>query len=240
VHAPSKRFSPLEEGLLMPLEKIAIYLWFGGLALMLLGSLWLWVNAFRTRVWWGLGFLVVLPIVAFIFKHFRRAWAPLLTCVAGAGLVIGARQLAEVAVAMDLEGIETVTDAGENAIILTGWKYQTKDYEFLKDKGDTVVLKMANGDVTDDTLKYLQNMKKLKKLDLNNTQVTDSGLVVLKNLPELEALDLMNTKITDTGLREHLLGMQTLRFLTVTGTSVTKEAVKEWRAGGKGRKAIGP
>jgi hypothetical protein len=224
----------------MPLEKIAIYLWFGGLGLVLLGGLWLLVNAFRTRIWWGLGFLAVLPIPAFVFKHFRRAWAPLLTCVVGLGLVIGARQLAEVAVAMDLEGIETVTDAGEKAVILTGWKYQTKDYEFLKDKVDTVVLKMANGDVTDDTLKYLQNMKKLKKLDLNNTQVTDSGLVLLKALPQLEALDLMNTKITDTGLREHLMGMGSLRFLTVTGTSVTKEAVKDWRAGQKGRKAIGP
>ena len=49
---------------------------------------------------------------------------------------------------------------------------------------------------------------------------------MLKNLPALEALDLMNTKVTDTGLREHLMGMETLRFLTVTGTSVTKEGAK--------------
>jgi Leucine-rich repeat (LRR) protein len=83
-------------------------------------------------------------------------------------------------------------------------------------------------------------MKKLKKLDLNNTQVTDSGLVTLKTLPSLEALDLMNTKITDAGFREHLMAIDSLHFLTVTGTSVTKETVKEWRAAQKGRKAIGP
>jgi hypothetical protein len=224
----------------MPLEKAAIYLWFGGLGLLLLGCLWLWINAFRARIWWGLGFLVLLPIPAFIIKHFRLAWAPLLACVLGVGLVFGARELAATAVALDLEGIETVTDAGEKAIILTGWKYKAKDYEFLKDRPDTVVLKMANADVTDDTLKYLQNMKKLKNLDLNNTQVSDSGLAVLKSLPSLEALDLMNTKVTDAGVREHLMGMETLHFLTVTGTGVTKETVKDWRAAHKGRKAIGP
>jgi hypothetical protein len=224
----------------LPLEKIAIYLWFGGLGLVLLACLWLWVNAFRTRIWWGLGFFALVPIPVFVVKHFRRAWLPLLTAVLGVGLVIGARELAATAVSLDLEGIETVTDAGEKAIILTGWKYQAKDYEFLKDRPDTVVLKMANGDVTDDTLKYLQGMKKLKRLDLNNTQVTDAGLALLKSLPALEALDLMNTKITDAGLREHLMGMETLYFLTVTGTSVSKETVKDWRAAHKGRKAIGP
>jgi hypothetical protein len=83
-------------------------------------------------------------------------------------------------------------------------------------------------------------MKKLKKLDLNNTQVTDSGLVILKSLPSLEALDLANTKITDAGFRENLMGVEALHLLTVTGTGVTKETVKDWRAGHKGRKAIGP
>jgi len=224
----------------MPLEEIAIYVWFGGLGLVLLGCLWLWINAFRTKIWWGLGFLVVLPIPAFIIKHFRLAWLPLLSCLLGAGLVVGSRELAATAVALDLEGIETLTDAGEKAVILTGWKYQAKDYKFLKDRDDIVVLKMANGDVTDDTLKYLSNLKTLKKLDLNNTQVTDTGLVVLKSLPALESLDLAHTKITDSGFREHLMGMETLRFLTVTGTGVTKETVKVWRAGHKGRKAIGP
>ena len=142
--------------------------------------------------------------------------------------------------ALDLEGIETLTDAGEKAIILTGWKYKADKYEFLKDRPDTVELKMANADVTDDTLKYLQGMKKLKKLDLNNTQVSDAGLALLRELPVLEGLDLANTKITDAGFREHLMGMESLRFLTLTGTSVTKEAAKDWRAGQKGRKTIGP
>ena len=76
----------------MPLEEIAIYLWFAGIGLALLGSLWLWIKAFRTRVWWGLGFLVVLPIPFFIFKHFRRALPPLMICLLGVGMVIGARQ----------------------------------------------------------------------------------------------------------------------------------------------------
>src|SRR5262245_43867705 len=101
--------SPFQEDLIMPLENISVYLWFGGVALVLLGSLWLWINAFRTRFWWGLGFLVVLPIFAFVVKHFRRAWAPLVTCLLGGGLIVGAYQLAAAAVVLDLEGIETVT-----------------------------------------------------------------------------------------------------------------------------------
>ena len=70
---------------------------------------------------------------------------------------------------------------GEQHLTLTGW--DRKDYSILRHKPDTVVLQMANPDVTDQTLEPLKEMKALQELDLNGTQVTDAGLVVLKDLP---------------------------------------------------------
>ena len=56
--------------------------------------------------------------------------------------------------------------------------------------------------VTDEGIRHLAGMTKLKLLDLSGTSITDSGLEVLRHLPALENLSLAGTAISDTGARE--------------------------------------
>ncbi|MCL2119292.1 MAG: hypothetical protein FWH27_12780, partial [Planctomycetaceae bacterium] len=64
---------------------------------------------------------------------------------------------------------------------------------------------------------------------LTNVDLNDSGLKYLAGLTHLIVLGLQaNTGITDAGL-EQLESMSSLKDLHLTGTSVTKEGVKEFR-----------
>ena len=126
--------------------------------------------------------------------------------------------------------------AGERHITLTGWDRQ--DYSVIANRTDTIVLQMANSDVTDEILRYLVGLKQLRELDLNNTQVTDAGLKELAELPKLRDLRLARTKITDEGFRQHLLGKESLMNLDLTGTSVASKTVREWKSANSERKAL--
>jgi hypothetical protein len=105
-----------------------------------------------------------------------------------------------------------------------------KGYDILDKEPDTVVLQMANADVTDDTLKRLAGMKKLRELDLNFTQVTDAGLEHLKaNAATLQQLRLMKTKITDEGFKAFLDAMPQLKSVDVSGTAVKTATLRKWK-----------
>ncbi len=126
--------------------------------------------------------------------------------------------------------------AGERHITLTGW--DRHDYSVIANRTDTIVLQMANADVTDETLRYLAGLKELRELDLNNTQVTDAGLKELSELPKLRDLRLARTRITDDGFRQYLLGKESLLNLDLTGTSVASKTVREWKSANSERKAL--
>ena len=126
--------------------------------------------------------------------------------------------------------------AGERHVTLTGW--DRKDYSVIAFRTDTIVLQMANADVTDETLRYLIGLKQLRELDLNNTQVTDAGLKKLSELPKLRDLRLARTKITDEGFRQYLLGKESLMSLDLTGTSVASKTVREWKSENSDRTAL--
>ena len=100
-------------------------------------------------------------------------------------------------------------------------------------KPDTVVLQMANPDVTDETLQYLEGMSRLRELDLNDSQITDAGLPLLGRLPALQILRLRKTRITDQGFREHLAGKSTLLELDLRQTEVTSKTLRAWKAENK-------
>ena len=114
---------------------------------------------------------------------------------------------------------------GELHITLTGWDKQTKDYALLARKPETVVLQMANADVTDDTLRHLSGLKRLQELDLNDTQISDGGLRVLAEFPSLRVLRLRGTKVTDQGFRDHLLGKESLLELDARETTIASKIV---------------
>ncbi|KRA14571.1 MULTISPECIES: hypothetical protein [unclassified Lysobacter] len=70
-----------------------------GLALSVIGGLWIIVNAFRESVLWGLGSLLI-PLVALVFAimNFSENKIPLLICVVGTVLTImGMPSMSEIA-----------------------------------------------------------------------------------------------------------------------------------------------
>ena len=125
---------------------------------------------------------------------------------------------------------------GERHLTLTGWDQH--DYSVIAQYRDTIVLQMANVDVTDDTLKYLASLKQLRELDLNGSQVTDAGLAKIAQLPKLQDVRLARTKITDEGFREHLFGKESLMNLDLTATLVASKSVREWKAAKSDRKVL--
>jgi hypothetical protein len=207
-----------------------------GAALLVVGFVMLVAAAFRAHLAWGLATLLVLPAPLFVLRHFRRALGGILVmllAVAVAVTPIVATRLFPSAV--DLGPLETQVN-GELHITLTGWQPKDMDYSVLRARPDTVVLQMANKDVTDRTLENLRGLKKLRNLDLSDTQVTDEGLKVLQELPSLKVLFLNRTKITDEGVRQNIFPIASLTELSVRNTKVTKKTRDDWKAGQQGRK----
>jgi hypothetical protein len=219
------------------LELYGAYLLLAGLAVVAVGYLWLVVRGFHTRWYWGLGLLFVPPLaLVYIFRHRRKAIAPLLVMLLGGAVIaspFAINYYNEHFVSLGPR--ERVVD-GELHITLTGW--DGDDYSILRSRPKTVVLQMANADVTDQTLENLRGMKLLRELDLNNTRVTDQGLLVLKELHALESLRLSKTKITDEGFQTHLAPLAGLRELDLRETAVKSATVRAWKAAREGRKAL--
>jgi Leucine-rich repeat (LRR) protein len=216
-------------------EKYGFFLLLVGAALSLAALVWLMARAFRTHVAWGLGCLLFPPLaIVFSGLHFRKASAPLGLLLVGALIVggtVGANHF--LANYVDLGARERIV-AGERHLTLTGW--DGADYSVLQSKPDTVVLQMANPDVTDAPLEYLQGMSQLRELDLNDTQVTDAGLSRLKSLPALQILRLRKTKVSDQAFREYLAGNDTLLELDLRETSVASKTLREWKTQQKDRR----
>jgi hypothetical protein len=215
-------------------EKLGFFLTIFGFILAAAGYVWLLVRTFRASEPWGLAILFVPALVPVaILTSLRRSWAPALLMIIGAGLVatpVGIKNYQQRF--LPLEEIRTIV-AGEAHVTLTGWNKH--DYALLEKLPDTVVLQMANSEVTDETLKYLKGMSKLRELDLNDTQVTDGGLKYLTELPNLQQLRLRNTTITDDGFTKNLAPMASLRRVELTGTKVTGKTLREWKKGSPGR-----
>ncbi len=75
-------------------------------------------------------------------------------------------------------------------------------------------------DLTDDDLKAVEGMTRLRELYLRGTRITDAGLAHLGSLKDLNAVDVRNTGVTDEGVK--LLGRFTsLIGLYLGGTRVT-------------------
>lgn len=209
------------------LEKYGFYILAVGLAIGVVGYVWLIVRAFKERFLWGVATL--LPPFALLFLFLRRKK------VRGPAFVLA---LAAVTIAapycvsyyerhfIPLEPYEQIVD-GEHRITLTGLK--DFDYSTLQSKRDIVVLQMANADVNDQTLELLHDMPKLRKLDVNGSQVTDDGLARIAELPALQELYLARTRITDEGFRKHLADKETLVHLDLTGTAVKSKTKRAWK-----------
>jgi hypothetical protein len=217
------------------MEGRAFYMQSGGLALAALAWIWLLLRAFRQHRRWGLGSLVLPPVgLIFAGRYPRRGTAPIVLFVLSL-LIAVTPALYTLYVPLDLGEREKLVD-GQRHLTLTGW--DRKNYSILKLRPDVVVLQMANADVTDESLKPLQQMKALQELDLSGTQVSDAGLELLKDLPALSRLRLARTKITNKGFQDALFAKDSLMSLDLSGTQVSHETVQEWRNIKPGRRAM--
>jgi hypothetical protein len=79
--------------------------------------------------------------------------------------------------------------------------------------------------VTDDGIRHLAKLTKLRHLDLSGTAITDLGLDVLRNLPALETISLAGTRVTDSGAA-HLSGCHELRDVNLGMTRTGDGAIR--------------
>jgi len=101
--------------------------------------------------------------------------------------------------------------------------------EGLKDVAKLEKLKLLyliDTKITDTGLKEVAKLKNLNYLLLNDTKITDTGIKEVAKMKKLEKLYLEKTQITDAGLKE-LAKMQQLRALRLHGTKVTAAGLAE-------------
>lgn len=101
---------------------------------------------------------------------------------------------------------------------------ENKDLECLLSFPQLEVLSL-NERITDEGLKYVENLKNLRALHLDNTRITNEGLRYIQNLDKLRVLYLSDTKITDNGLK-YLENLTNLEILWLNNTGITNEGLK--------------
>ncbi len=212
-------------------EVVGVGLLFGGLFLLVVGLLWLIIQAYRSS---GILLAVLLvlttPLGPLIYGliHFRKSMRPLLLILAG--LFVGAVPFAfshGLELLMGLGERERIL-AGERHLVLTGW--DRPDYSILSSRSDVVVLEMGNPNVNDETLKLLLPLTKLRELTLNDSVISDEGLKLLRQLPALESLRVARTKITKEGVSDFLTDPPAkLKELDVSGNSIPASALRKWK-----------
>ncbi len=212
-------------------EAYAVFILAGGLVCLLLGYAWLLVRAARWSARWLVPLVLFPPTGLWVMlRRFRQVKGPCVLIGCGALTLAGVFATSlYLAHHLDLGPRERVVD-GQLHITLTGWDSSAHDYAVLATKAQVVVLQMANPDVTDSTLDYLQGCQLLEELDLNDTQITDAGLPRLSALPRLRVLRLRGTRITDAGFRAHLLEKQPLQELDVRDTAVASKTLRHWKS----------
>jgi hypothetical protein len=220
-------------------EEYLAYVLAAGAVLLAVAWLWLLVRAFRQHLLWGLGCLLVPPLLIFFaILHWPRARRPVALGLLAAIVLVAPFAVNQVRQHFIDYGPRDKMVDGEQHITLTGWDRPPSEYAGLRHHPGVVVLQMANPDVTDETLDNLAGATRLRELDLNDTKITDAGLAKLARSGTLETLRLKDTPITDAGFREHLLPLDGLKELDLRGTDVTSATVREWKSAKPGRRAL--
>jgi hypothetical protein len=116
----------------------------------------------------------------------------------------------------------------DNDFWLSNLKVPDEALQDFESVPELLGLHLADNQITDQGLSYLNDRTDLLSLDLtNNPAITDAGLAHLRKMTELRQLLLRNNpQITDEGL-VHLKNMQQLDLLILFGTSVTAEGVNK-------------
>jgi hypothetical protein len=216
-------------------ELTASYFILGAAALGFLAWLWATVLAFRLSRAWGFVALFPATTMIFLLVKIRRARGPISLFLLAGVIALGTITYAEIQKRQSLGPYEAEVN-GESHLTLTDW--DRGDYSLLRQRPRVVVLQMANADVTNETLQYLDGMNELRELDLSNSAIDDDGLALLANLPALRTLRLRGTRITEDGFRKHLFDLPNLMELSLPGPPIIKSStVRKWKATKPGRMA---
>lgn len=113
------------------------------------------------------------------------------------------RDMPKVSVTMDSQGMKKLFDllATEDSLHL--WD-RAKDVNMQRPNSPQEIysLNLSNLEITDDSLKGLQGLKRLGVLNLQGTAVTDDGMKELRQLKQLRSLIVIDTQVTTQGLQE--------------------------------------
>jgi len=100
------------------------------------------------------------------------------------------------------------------------------DVSFVAQLHELVALKLSHSPITDEGLRALPGLQKLRSLDVSGTRITDEGLAYVGKIENLEVLKANGTAITNAGLR-HLQNLKKPHVFEAAGTGVTDEAINE-------------
>jgi hypothetical protein len=102
---------------------------------------------------------------------------------------------------------------------LEGVNLQKDDFALIGRLRELEMLDLNRSNVTDDDLRPLGGLPKLRELKLWGTRIDGSGLEHLGGLERLERLELRSDTVTDDSLR-HLTKLRNLRHLDLTGARI--------------------
>jgi Leucine-rich repeat (LRR) protein len=88
------------------------------------------------------------------------------------------------------------------------------------------VLRIADAQISDQTMPIIGRCRDLRELDLRKNPVGDEGLKHLARMQQLESLWLAQCGVSDTGLN-HLRGLKSLKYVDLTDTLCTPGAVRQ-------------
>jgi hypothetical protein len=120
----------------------------------------------------------------------------------------------------------TTTGAPSEIPAFMAWGRRVEDLSALPDPGIPFGMRLGDGELTDDDLAGLKQLKNLRVLDLSENPLRDPALKHIARLKGLEVLELNQTGITDDGLKE-LAVLKSLRSLRVGYCKLTGSGLKD-------------
>lgn len=99
---------------------------------------------------------------------------------------------------------------------------QLKALELAKDQ--ITWLNLSNCNLTDDILRYLEQLTNLTRLNVHSNPLTDKGVNSLANFKHLSSLNVYNTEMTNVGVAQ-LAKLPSLKKLYIWKTELTPEEI---------------
>ncbi|MDO4549939.1 MAG: hypothetical protein Q4C96_01650 [Planctomycetia bacterium] len=129
----------------------------------------------------------------------------------------------------DDQGINILLDMGNSLTELTIMRCIAVSNDGIKKLSILKKIKKLNlrgNYINCDALEACQNMNDLELLCLSETYVGNAGMKFLENLKKLKTLDLWNTTVTDEGL-DSIQKITSLNSLNLMGTQITDAGIKK-------------